>query len=289
MARAPEGAERKLRGGNGCGAISPRRRTAEGGCPYMILLPFRVGVRRFGYSLAAGYGILEDAFAGGFWFCDVFPESLTRSGVKYRTMGIHWKRTISWCRALCLVLCGAPLWAQVAPGTAPSGTAPLFEASAGYVFMSTTSAGAPRVNLWGLDGNGVLQFTDRWGAMVDFMFARAGNVPGTGHSDRVISALIGPEFFLVDSYKGNVFVHALAGAALVDSALLASSTTEVHGYATHFSYAIGAGAELTVHGPFAVRFTGDYQRTKFVNAQLASVPQNNVRVSAGVVYRFGSR
>ena len=125
--------------------------------------------------------------------------------------------------------------------------------------------------------------------MADFMFARAGNVPGTGRSDKVISGLVGPEFFLADSYKGSVFVHALAGVAVVDSALLASSTSVVHGYATHFSYAIGGGAEFTVVGPVALRFTGDYQRTKFVNAQLASVPQNNVRVSAGLVYRFGSR
>lgn len=201
-------------------------------------------------------------------------------------MGIDWIRRI----LLTLLLCDAPLVAQSGVrGNAPSGTAPAFEASAGYVFMSTTSVNSPRLNLGGVDATGVLQFSSRWGAMVDFTFARAANVPGTGHSDRVLSALIGPEFFLIDHYRGNVFVHALAGAALVDSAVLASSTSEVHGYAAHFSYAIGAGTEMTLHGPFAVRFTGDYQRTKFVDAQLASVPQNNVRVSAGVVYRFGSR
>lgn len=105
----------------------------------------------------------------------------------------------------------------------------------------------------------------------------------------MFSALIGPEFFLFNGHKGNVFAHALAGAAIVDSALLASSTSVVHGYATHFSYAIGGGAEFTVHGPFAIRFTADYQRTKFVDARLAPLPQNNVRGSAGVVYRFGSR
>jgi len=77
--------------------------------------------------------------------------------------------------------------------------------------------------------------------------------------------------------------------AVVDSAVLASSTSEVSGYATHFSYALGGGTELTLSGPFAVRFTGDYQRTKFVNARLVSVPQNNLRVSAGLVIRFGSR
>lgn len=206
--------------------------------------------------------------------------------VKNTGMRIDWIRRI----LLTLLLCTVPLLAQSAiHGNAPSGTAPAFEASAGYLFMTTTSADSPRLNLAGVDATGVLQFKPRWGAMVDFMFARAGNVPGTGHSDRVLSALIGPEFFLIDGNRGNVFVHAMAGAALVDSAVLASSTSELHGYAAHFSYAIGAGTEMTIHGPFALRFTGDYQRTKFVNSTLASVPQNNVRVSASVVYRFGSR
>ncbi len=198
---------------------------------------------------------------------------------------------IDWIRRIfsTLVLCSGPVLAQSVHGNSPSATAPRFEASAGYVFMSTTSAGSPRLNLGGVDATGVLQVSPRWGGMADFMFARAGNVPGTGHSDRVLSALIGPEFFLIDRFRGNVFVHALAGAALVDSAVLAGSTSQVHGYAAHFSYAIGAGTELTVHGPFAMRFTGDYQRTRFVNSALASVPQDNVRVSASVVYRFGSR
>ena len=191
---------------------------------------------------------------------------------------------------LCLVLGSAQLFAQSALSrTSPSGTAPAFEATVGYVFMSTTSAGAPRLNLWGVNGNGVLQFRPRWGAMADFMFARASSVPGTGHSDKVLSGLFGPQFLLIDRRAQNVFVHALAGVAVVDSAVLASSTSEVTGYATHFSYALGGGTELTLHGPFAVRFTGDYQRTKFVNSRLVSVPQNNLRVSAGLVVRFGSR
>lgn len=191
---------------------------------------------------------------------------------------------------LCLVLGSAQLFGQsVLGGTSPTGSAPAFEASVGYVFMSTTSAGAPRVNLWGVNGNGVVQFAPRWGAMADFLFARAPTVPGTGHTDKVLSGLIGPQFFLVDRREQSVFVHALAGVALVDSAVLASSTSEVNGYATHFSYALGGGTELSVGGPFAVRFSGDFQRTKFVNAQLRSVPQNNVRLSAGIVFRFASR
>jgi hypothetical protein len=201
-------------------------------------------------------------------------------------MAIDWMRIIS----LCLMLGGAQLFAQSGlRGNAPAGTASAFEASLGYVFMSMTSPETPRLNFVGVDANSVLQFAPRWGAMVDLTFARAANVPGTGHSDKVFSALAGPEFFLIDRIRGNVFVHGLAGVALVDSAFLTADSFEFHGYAGHFSYAFGAGAEVTVHGPFAVRVTGDYQRTTFVNSVLGAVPQNNLRLGTSLMYRFGSR
>ena len=200
-------------------------------------------------------------------------------------MGIDCIRIISFC----LMLCGAQLFAQSElRGNAPAGTASAFEASVGYVFMSMTSAQTPRLNLAGLDANGVLQFALRWAAMVDLTFARAANVPGTGHSDKVFSALAGPEFFLIDRHRGNVFVQALAGVGLVNSAFLADGL-EFHGYAARFSYALGAGAEVTVHGPIAVRVTGDYQRTTFVNSVLVDIPQNNLRFGTSLVYRFGPR
>jgi opacity protein-like surface antigen len=192
--------------------------------------------------------------------------------------------------SFCLILCGAQLFAQSAlRGNAPAGTASALEASVGYVFMSVTSGETPRLNLVGVDANSVLQFVPRWGAMVDLTFARAANVPGTGHSDKVFSGLAGPAFFLIDRSRGNVFVHGLAGVALVDSAFLAADGFEFHGYAARFSFALGAGAEVTVHGPIALRVTGDYQRTTFVNSVLGSVPQNNLRLGTSLVYRFGSR
>lgn len=199
-------------------------------------------------------------------------------------MGIDWIRIILFC----LMFCGVQLFAQSElRGNAPAGAVSAFEASVGYVFMSMTSAETPRLNLVGVDANSVLQFAPRWGAMVDLTFARAANVPGTGHSDKVFSALAGPEFFLIDRHRGNVFVHALAGAGLVDSAFLAPDGVEFHGYAARFSYALGAGADVTVHGPIAFRVTGDYQRTTFVNSALGNIAQNNLRLGTSLVYRFG--
>jgi hypothetical protein len=192
--------------------------------------------------------------------------------------------------AFCLVFFSAQLFSQTRrePGRYAA-TGPVFEASAGYLFMSMTSPSTPRLNLQGVDANGLVQFSPHWGGMVDFSFARAGNVPGTGHSDRVFSSLIGPVYYLMEHEKTNVFVNALFGAAWVDSAVAITPTTEFHGYETRFSYLFGAGVERSISGPFSVRVSGGYQRTTFVDSKLALEGQNNLRVSAGLVYQFGRR
>jgi len=192
--------------------------------------------------------------------------------------------------AFCLFLFSAQLFAQSRKDTDRyAATGPVFEASAGYLFMSMTSASTARLNRQGIDVNGLVHFTPHWGGMVDFSFARAGNVPGTGHSDQVFSGLIGPMFYLVDHPKTNVFVNALFGSAWVDSAVTLNATTEFHGYETRFSYLFGAGVERYVSGPFSVRLSGGYQRTTFVDSNLDLLGQNNLRVSAGIVYEFGRR
>jgi len=57
--------------------------------------------------------------------------------------------------------------------------------------MSMTSPAISRVNLQGVDANGLLHFSPHWGGMWDFALARSCNVPGTKHSDRVFGGLIG--------------------------------------------------------------------------------------------------
>jgi len=194
--------------------------------------------------------------------------------------------------SFCFLLLLAPqLFGQIQiGGERPAATAPILEASGGYVFTSMTSQSSPRLNFNGINGNGLLHFTPRWGATLDLTFSHSGNVPGTTHNDNTFSALIGPVFYLMDHQKTGVFVHALVGTAWVDSAVPLNSTTEFKGYETRFSYAFGGGVERDLgNGPFAVRVTGDYQRTTFVDPTLALEGQNNLRVTTSLVYRFGSR
>jgi Outer membrane protein beta-barrel domain len=201
-------------------------------------------------------------------------------------MGMGIVRTIG----LCVVVLGTQLFAQTQMNNKrAAATAPIFEVSAGYVYVSQTSPAQPRMGLNGIDVDGILRLTPRWGATLDLMYARNGTLPGTGKSDGVFSGLVGPVFYLMEREKTQVFVHGLIGLAVVDSAVPISSTQVFSGYEGRFSYAFGGGVERTLTPHFAARLKADYQRTTFLDPTLALEGQNNLRVTASVVYRFGNR
>jgi hypothetical protein len=191
----------------------------------------------------------------------------------------------------CVFLLVAPLLAQArlqSAEAAAGATGPAFEASLGYVYLSMAMP-SQRVGLSGLDANGLVRVASRWGATVDSTYAGAGNVLATGHSGSVVSCLAGPVFYPVGHGQTGIFVHALAGASWVDSAVPVSGTHYLGGWVTRPSYAVGGGIERYLFRPVAVRAQADYQRTTFVNPTGALQGQNNLRLVTSIVYRFGNR
>ena len=216
------------------------------------------------------------------------PRALCRAERKDRiATGLRIMRRIF----ACVVLLVAPLLAQAHLGTgepAAGATGPAFEASLGYVYLSMATP-SQRVGLTGLDANGLVRFATRWGATVDSTYAFAGNVLGTGHSGNILSCLAGPVFYPFGHGQTGVFVHALAGASLVDSAVPVSGTYYLGGWVARPSYAAGGGFEHYLFRPLAVRVQADYQRTTFVDSTGAMQGQNNLRLTTSIVYRFGNR
>lgn len=204
-------------------------------------------------------------------------------------MGRKSIRNLCWCVLLFGAQFGAQLFAQTQGAPRTAVTAPAFEASAGYIYDIMTQPFSTRVELAGINANGILQVSPRWGAVADFTFMHVADVLRTPHSDNVFSGLVGPVFYPIQRERTSVFVHALGGLAWVDSAVPVSSTSYFSGWETRFSYAVGGGAEYTVTGPFAVRLGADYQRTTFVNQTLGLQNQKNIRLIASLVYRFGTR
>ncbi len=187
----------------------------------------------------------------------------------------------------------APVLAQDRPEAKPktpfAATAPIFEVSAGYAYVSLNMPSASRINLNGADGNIVVNFTERWGATLDSSYSRTGNVLSTGHGASVLNFMAGPVFYLAGRGNARIFTHALAGASRVDSAVPTSPTTFLGGQVTRFSYAFGAGIEYDMSRSFGLRGGADYLHTTFVDAAGKLQPQNNLRAVVGIVFKLGSR
>ena len=171
-------------------------------------------------------------------------------------------------------------------GPSPAVTGPAYDMSIGYSKLSMPIPGTRNVSLNGLDLSGHVDFSPRWGAILDTSYVRTHNIPGTPHAGYALTAHIGPVFYPIEYRGTRVFVHALGGAAIVDGAVPISKTAYYKGWLGRPSYALGGGVEQSVSGPFAVRFSGDYVRTSFFNATGAVQPQGNLRLTASIVFRL---
>ncbi len=180
----------------------------------------------------------------------------------------------------------APLLAQdqVQSNRVPDAKGPEVSVSAGYSFLSMAVPGASRTNINGFDANGTMDFMSRLGATLDFNYGRAGNILGTSHSAYLISVLAGPVFYPFEHGGSRFFLRGLGGVGLVNGVAPESPVDFRYGWATSPAFALGGGVEEAIGGPFALRFSGDYLRTKFFNFAGTMVPQNNYRATVGIVF-----
>jgi hypothetical protein len=94
----------------------------------------------------------------------------------------------------------------------------------------------------------------------------------TGHEQEY---LVGPRLSIPIS-KFTPFAELMAGAAHIHTGGTLPGPSN-----TSFATAVGGGLDYKIFRPIAVRVEGDYLRTKFFSST-----QNNLRLSAGVVFRF---
>jgi hypothetical protein len=187
------------------------------------------------------------------------------------------------------LLWASPLLAQqeFRNGVIPAAKGPECDIAVGYSYASLNLSGKPPVKLSGVDTSATIDFTQRWGATLDSSYVRAGRDPGSGHSSYVLSFLTGPVFVPAQNDNTRLLVRALAGVSLVDSSV-AVNQLYYRGWLSRFSWAVGTGIEHNISGPFAVRANVDYLRTRFVSSSLTVQPQNNIRVTGSLVFRFAA-
>ena len=186
------------------------------------------------------------------------------------------------------LLCASPLLGQaVFRAPSPAAKGPECDVSVGYSYAGVNFSGKPMVNMQGVDLGAAIDLTPRWGAAFDSSYVRAGSDSRSGHGSYVLSLLTGPVFVPVQNENTRVLVRALAGVGMVDGSVPVGQLY-YRGWLTRFTWAAGTGIERNISGPLAVRVNVDYLRTKFVSSNLTVQPQNNIRVTGSLVFRFAA-
>jgi hypothetical protein len=193
-----------------------------------------------------------------------------------------------FCFLVVTLVASAQAQNQVAE-PAPAVTGPAYDVSSGYTYLNMQIPGVGHVHLNGADVSGSIALGPRWGATLDTSYARTYDVLRISHPAYMLNAQGGPEFCPFQHGNTRIFLRALAGAALLDGAAPGSGTQFYHGWLVHPSFAVGTGFEQSVSEQFAVRVNGDYLRTSFYNYTGAVRPQNNLRLTASLVFRLKNR
>ena len=168
----------------------------------------------------------------------------------------------------------------------PAAAGPGVNVSVGYSRLALAVPAAQRTNLNGLDLSGTVDFNPHWGITLDSNYVRTARIPNTPHMGYVLSFLGGPVFYPIEHGGTRIFIHGLAGTALVDGATPGVSGAYHYGWVMQFSYAAGAGFERAFVGPFSARVGADYLRTAFFNSAGSVQPQNNFRITLSLVCRL---
>jgi hypothetical protein len=105
--------------------------------------------------------------------------------------------------------------------------------------------------------------------------------------------LAGPQINIRKFGRFNVFGHGLVGVAR-DRVYLKTGSPADNSEITRFAGAFGGGLDIGITKRLAIRaFEADYLLNSFPNVnnlgQSVAAHQSNVRLSAGMVFRFGGR
>lgn len=157
------------------------------------------------------------------------------------------------------------------------------QAFAGYSYIRANPAtsGAPSFNFNG--GAASFAYTPRaLGIVGEFGGYHVGSIDGVSVDSNLYTYLFGPRYSFRHNEHFTPFVQALFGGAHVASASAFGGVSN-----NAFAMAIGGGLDVNATRHFALRLGQvDYLLTRFEESPGNRMTQNNVRVSAGIVFRF---
>ena len=181
-----------------------------------------------------------------------------------------------------LFFCGLcrPAYAQQ-----PAGRPMQFEVSGGYAYVRGISNPGSGFNVNGGVADLSFRFRERMAVVADFGAYHFTNL-GLGLSSTMYTYLVGPRLALRGSRAERRFVPF--GQVLVGGGRVNASANGLNAGENSVLVAAGAGVDLNFSHRIAFRaIEGEYFLSRFNHPDGSSATQNNVRISAGLVFRFG--
>ena len=189
------------------------------------------------------------------------------------------------CIALgCLLLLS---FVATARAQQPSGVLSQLELAGGYAYTHGESDSGLGFNLNGGTVSLSYYFHDRLALVGDFGVYRFSN-PGPGLTSTLYTYLGGPRVALRRGRAENriaPFAQVLFGGGRLNA-----SAGGVDAGENSFAMAVGGGLNVSAGRRFSIRLVeANYLLTRFNHPDGSSATQNNVRISAGIVFHFGIR
>jgi hypothetical protein len=184
---------------------------------------------------------------------------------------------------------GVVVFACVSLGTADAQQAPAltpqFEVSGTYSYVRANAANSGGgYNLNGGSASFTYNFSDRFAVVADGGIYRFGGLP-SGIDSTMYTYLFGPRYNFRKVSRVTPFAEVLLGGGRLNASSGGISAGE-----NGFSMAIGGGLDWPLRHRFSIRLIeADYLLTRFDRVTGTSATQNDVRISAGLVFRFGSK
>src|SRR5579863_3893305 len=170
----------------------------------------------------------------------------------------------------------------------PAGAQSMFDVGAGYTYVRT-NAPPGDCGCFSMNGaNGWLGYHLGHGVAIvgELAVQHAGNVANTGADLTLTSFLAGPRYTVHAFGRLQPFAEVLLGGAHASGAL--SPSNSGLGSSNSFAAIAGGGLEVRLTERLALRaIEADYYYTRFNNG--TNDRQNNLRIGAGLVIRFGER
>jgi opacity protein-like surface antigen len=154
---------------------------------------------------------------------------------------------------------------------------PKAEVSGDYQYIRANPGGS---NCQGAAGSVAGNLNDWFGVVGEFGGCKFTGQPA-GTSAHLLNYLFGPRVTYRSYGRLAPFAHVLFGGerftASVSGVGSASSNS--------FALALGGGADYNLQGHFAIRLI----QVEYLYTHFGGVRQNNARIEAGIVYRWGGR